>query len=181
MTDNYSVCSTAGTDWHQINHKAPHYWPFVRGFLQWPMDSPHKGQVMRNAYPCHCSRCQSHITHLYLCLRQKHTLWRLYPIVIKKIFNWKKLLQRLKNLCAGIIIRRCRGELVELGEHVVIWSSYTDRPPNGFVAWIPVVWIRNHIHYEVWDEINCPLSNFNGAISIPKLQQCSRWSWGIDK
>ena len=31
--------------------KAPHYWPFVRGVHRWPVDSPHKGPVMWEAFP----------------------------------------------------------------------------------------------------------------------------------
>ena len=32
---------------HQRIHKASHYWPFVRGIHRKPVDSPHKGPVMR--------------------------------------------------------------------------------------------------------------------------------------
>ena len=35
------------------NIKARHYWPFVRGIHQWPVDSPHKGPVMLKAFPCY--------------------------------------------------------------------------------------------------------------------------------
>ena len=35
------------------NIKAPHHWPFVRRINRWPVDSPHKGPVMRNEFPCH--------------------------------------------------------------------------------------------------------------------------------
>ena len=31
---------------------ASHYWLFVRGILQWQVDSPHKGLVMQ-MFPCH--------------------------------------------------------------------------------------------------------------------------------
>ena len=31
----------------------PHYWFYVRGIHRWPVDSPHKGPVMRNSFPCH--------------------------------------------------------------------------------------------------------------------------------
>ena len=31
----------------------PHYWPFVRGILQSPVDSLHKKLVMWNLFPCH--------------------------------------------------------------------------------------------------------------------------------
>ena len=32
------------------NFKELRYWPFVRGIQRWPMDSPHKGPVMRKAF-----------------------------------------------------------------------------------------------------------------------------------
>ena len=35
------------------NAKALHHWPFVRGIQQWLVDSPHKGPVMKKAFPCH--------------------------------------------------------------------------------------------------------------------------------
>ena len=35
------------------NIKARHDWPFVRGIHRWPVDSPHKGPVMRKACPWH--------------------------------------------------------------------------------------------------------------------------------
>ena len=33
------------------NIKAPHHWPFVRRIHWWPMDSPHKGPVIRYSIP----------------------------------------------------------------------------------------------------------------------------------
>ena len=30
--------------------KAPHYWPSVRGIRQWPVNSPHKGPVIRKCF-----------------------------------------------------------------------------------------------------------------------------------
>ena len=36
--------------------KAPHYWPFVKGFYRWPVDSPHKRLVMRTMLWRHQSR-----------------------------------------------------------------------------------------------------------------------------
>ena len=47
---NLTVCSTVCLGWYQANHKRPHYWPFVKGFHQWPVNSPHKAPV---AFPCH--------------------------------------------------------------------------------------------------------------------------------
>ena len=35
------------------NANALHHWPFVRGIQQWLVDSPHKGPVMKKAFPCH--------------------------------------------------------------------------------------------------------------------------------
>ena len=35
------------------NIKDMYYWPFVRRIYRWPVDSPHKGPVMRKAFPCH--------------------------------------------------------------------------------------------------------------------------------
>ena len=37
----------------QINEniKAPRYWPFVRGIHRGPMNSPHKGPVVRKMFP----------------------------------------------------------------------------------------------------------------------------------
>ena len=37
----------------KVNIKFPHHWPFVRGFHRSPVESPHKGPVMRKAFPCH--------------------------------------------------------------------------------------------------------------------------------
>ena len=34
------------------NIKATHHWPFVRGIHRSPVDSPHKGPVMRRAFLC---------------------------------------------------------------------------------------------------------------------------------
>ena len=34
------------------NIQIPHYWPFVRGIHQWPVDSPHKGPAMWKTFPC---------------------------------------------------------------------------------------------------------------------------------
>ena len=39
--------------------KVPHYWPFVRGMHRWPMHSPHKGPVMRKAFPDVITGCSS--------------------------------------------------------------------------------------------------------------------------
>ena len=33
------------------NIKATHHWPFVSGIHRWPMDSPHKGRIMRKVRP----------------------------------------------------------------------------------------------------------------------------------
>ena len=33
--------------------KYPHYWPFVRGILRFPLDSPHNGPAMRTEIPFH--------------------------------------------------------------------------------------------------------------------------------
>ena len=33
--------------------KSLHHWPFLREIHQWPMDSPHKGPVMRDWFPNH--------------------------------------------------------------------------------------------------------------------------------
>ena len=33
--------------------QALHYRPFVSGFHRWPVESPHKGPVMRKVFPCH--------------------------------------------------------------------------------------------------------------------------------
>ena len=30
-----------------------HYWPFVKGIHRWPMDSHHKGSLMRKTFLCH--------------------------------------------------------------------------------------------------------------------------------
>ena len=49
ITTNSTVCSTACPGKQQIKH----YWPFVRGIHSSPMDSSHKGPVMRNNFPCH--------------------------------------------------------------------------------------------------------------------------------
>ena len=35
------------------NIKVPHNWRFGLGIHQWLVDSPHKGPVLRNAFPCH--------------------------------------------------------------------------------------------------------------------------------
>ena len=32
--------------------KGPHYWPFVKRIQRWPVDSHHKGPVMRKTFPC---------------------------------------------------------------------------------------------------------------------------------
>ena len=37
---------------HKRNIKALCYWPFVRGIHRWPVDSPHKGPVMRKMFQC---------------------------------------------------------------------------------------------------------------------------------
>ena len=37
---------------HQRKFKGPHYWPFVNGIHRSPVDSIHKGPVMRKAFPC---------------------------------------------------------------------------------------------------------------------------------
>ena len=42
-----------GQWWIQRNIEVPHHWPFVRGNHRSLMDSPHKGAVMRKAFPCH--------------------------------------------------------------------------------------------------------------------------------
>ena len=36
----------------QANNKG-HYWPLCEGIHRWPVDSPHKGPVMRKAFPCY--------------------------------------------------------------------------------------------------------------------------------
>ena len=35
------------------NTKALHHWPFVKGINHWPVDSSHKGPVMRKVFPFH--------------------------------------------------------------------------------------------------------------------------------
>ena len=35
------------------NIKAPYHWHFLKGIHRWPMDSPHKGPVMRKLFPFH--------------------------------------------------------------------------------------------------------------------------------
>ena len=37
----------------KLNIKGLHHWPFVKGIHWWPVDSLHKGPVMRNVSPCH--------------------------------------------------------------------------------------------------------------------------------
>ena len=36
----------------KVNIKALHYWSFVKTIRRWPVDSPHKGPMMRKACPC---------------------------------------------------------------------------------------------------------------------------------
>ena len=33
--------------------KDPYYWPLLRGFHRWPMDSPHQRRLIRKVFPCH--------------------------------------------------------------------------------------------------------------------------------
>ena len=36
-----------------IKRNIKDHWTFVRGILQWLVDSPHKGPVTQTAFPCH--------------------------------------------------------------------------------------------------------------------------------
>ena len=50
-TGQMSVCLILCLDWEQRNIKSLHYCHFVRGINRWPVDSPHKGAVMRKMCP----------------------------------------------------------------------------------------------------------------------------------
>ena len=45
------VCSTVCSGAYQIKHQSSTSLAFVRGIHQWPVDSPHKGPVMRKIFP----------------------------------------------------------------------------------------------------------------------------------
>ena len=54
IIDRSTVCSTDCPANDKKDIKAPwHYWPFLRGIHQSLVDSPHKGPVIRKAFPCH--------------------------------------------------------------------------------------------------------------------------------
>ena len=46
---NLTVCSKVCLGWYQGKPQSLHYWTYVRGIHQWPVDSPHKGPVSHNA------------------------------------------------------------------------------------------------------------------------------------
>ena len=52
---NWMVWSTASPSQQQINIKLLHYWPFVRGIYQWPVDSARNGPVMWKYFACQMS------------------------------------------------------------------------------------------------------------------------------
>ena len=45
-------------------HTTLHYWPLVREIHRSPVDSPHKGPVMRKACPCHDVIMPTHSCHM---------------------------------------------------------------------------------------------------------------------
>ena len=49
---NSTYCSAVFSGWQQRKTKTPHYWPIVDGIHWWPVDSFHKGPVMRKPCPC---------------------------------------------------------------------------------------------------------------------------------
>ena len=53
ITSNSTVSSTGFQTNNKEYIKVPHHYSFVRGIRQWPMDSPHKGTVMRKTFPGH--------------------------------------------------------------------------------------------------------------------------------
>ena len=48
-----TICSTVCLGWYQRKHQSRRYRPFVKGIQRWPVDSPHKGSVMRKAPSSH--------------------------------------------------------------------------------------------------------------------------------
>ena len=45
------ACSPVGTGADQRNQQSPASLAFVRGFHQWPVDSPHKGPITQKRFP----------------------------------------------------------------------------------------------------------------------------------
>ena len=46
-------CINPSIYWQQDSIEALNYWFVVRGIRWWPVDSPHKGPVMHEEFPCH--------------------------------------------------------------------------------------------------------------------------------
>ena len=53
ITSNSTVSLTGFQANNKEDIKVPHHYSFVRGIRQWPMDSPHKGPVMRKTFSGH--------------------------------------------------------------------------------------------------------------------------------
>ena len=53
ISGSMAVCSAAYSDEKHRNTQGSRYWRFVRAIHCSPVDSPHKGPVMRKACPCH--------------------------------------------------------------------------------------------------------------------------------
>ena len=68
ITCHSIVWSAACSVYHQNNTKALHYCPFVRGIHRWPVDSPHKGTVMRKTFLCHDVIMKVHVRQYIIVL-----------------------------------------------------------------------------------------------------------------
>ena len=74
VINNSTVCSTGVFDVHKKKIKIPHHWPFVRAIHRSPVDSPHKGPVMRKCFTCHDVIMYLNVSICYLCKRPQNLL-----------------------------------------------------------------------------------------------------------
>ena len=58
--------------------KSSHHWPFVRAIHRWPVDSPHKGWVMRKAFPCPDVFMLCLVKYVFLVFRR---IWSMLPYI----------------------------------------------------------------------------------------------------
>ena len=148
------------------NINAPRHWPLCGEFTvtdhRWPVNSPHKGPVTRKRFPFDDvimdRRDIARFRSILTVSRNKHN---------RAYFHFEnqhiKLLFRIHNDKKNHNLRQRKSRLYKLYSYSFFYIKDTSSRfyLHGFTL-IPA-WINNNMLGKVWDEINYPFLNFNGA------------------
>ena len=134
----------------------PRYWPFVRGIHRSPVNYLHRGHWRGDLmFSLICTRINGWVNNGEAGDLRRYRAH--YDVTVM-----------LLKLCCDSLLNSCEFMVASLILHQPL------RLPCGPFYWhwwnlIPP-WISNNIYHKVWDKINYPFPNFNGAAA-------ELWKW----